>query len=89
MHNRSMSDHSPLYAVVILALGLGIVARRPNVPDASAGTGSRPRPRPPAGSRGVPDDQAFVSRGMSLTVAERARAPIIGLRYGLPWYFAL
>src|SRR5258707_8081607 len=28
------------------------------------------------------------SRGMTLTVAERARAPIIGLRYGLPWYFA-
>ncbi len=26
MHNRSMSDHAPLYALVILALGLGIVA---------------------------------------------------------------
>ncbi len=26
MHNRSMSDHPPLYAVVILALGLGTVA---------------------------------------------------------------
>jgi hypothetical protein len=26
MNNRSMSDHDPLYAVVILALGLGIVA---------------------------------------------------------------
>jgi hypothetical protein len=26
MHNRSMSDHAPLYAMVILALGLGIVA---------------------------------------------------------------
>jgi hypothetical protein len=25
-HNRSMSDHAPLYAVLILALGLGIVA---------------------------------------------------------------
>jgi hypothetical protein len=25
---------------------------------------------------------------MTLTVAERARAPIIGPRYGLPWYFA-
>ena len=38
--------------------------------------------------RGVIDDHALVSRGMTLTVAERARAPIIGLRYGLPWYFA-
>jgi hypothetical protein len=26
MRNRSMSDHPPLYAVVILALGLGTVA---------------------------------------------------------------
>jgi hypothetical protein len=26
MHNRSMSDHAPLYVVLILALGLGIVA---------------------------------------------------------------
>ncbi|MDB5604112.1 MAG: hypothetical protein JWP25_1012 [Bradyrhizobium sp.] len=26
MRNRSMSDHAALYAVVILALGLGIVA---------------------------------------------------------------
>jgi hypothetical protein len=26
MHDRSMSDHAALYAVVILALGLGIVA---------------------------------------------------------------
>jgi hypothetical protein len=42
----------------------------------------------PAYSRGVLDDQALVSRGMTLTVAERARAPIIELRYGLPWYFA-
>ncbi len=42
----------------------------------------------PAYSRGVIDDHALVSRGMTLTVAERARAPIIGLRYGLPWYFA-
>ena len=25
-HNRSMFDHAPLYAVLILALGLGIVA---------------------------------------------------------------
>jgi len=25
---------------------------------------------------------------MTLTVAERARAPIIELRYALPWYFA-
>jgi hypothetical protein len=33
---------------------------------------------------GAPDDQASVSRGMTLTVAERARSPIIGLRYGLP-----
>jgi hypothetical protein len=36
---------------------------------------------------GVIDDHALVSRGMTLTVAERAGAPIIGLRYGLPWYF--
>ena len=27
------------------------------------------------------------ARGMTLTVAERARAPIIALRYGLPWSF--
>jgi hypothetical protein len=33
------------------------------------------------------DDQASVSRGTTLTVAERARALIIGLRYGLPWYY--
>ena len=26
MHNRSMSDHAPLYALVILALGIGVVA---------------------------------------------------------------
>jgi hypothetical protein len=38
--------------------------------------------------RGMLDDQALVSRGMTLTVADRARAPIIGLRYGLSWYFA-
>ena len=25
-HNRSMSDHATLYAVIILAVGLGIVA---------------------------------------------------------------
>jgi hypothetical protein len=25
-HNRSLSDHAPLYAMFILALGLGIVA---------------------------------------------------------------
>ena len=31
--------------------------------------------------------QVLVSRGMTLTVAELARAPIIELRY-LPWYFA-
>jgi hypothetical protein len=30
----------------------------------------------------------YFSRGMILTVAERARALIIGLRYGLSWYFA-
>ena len=30
----------------------------------------------------------MVSRGMTLTVAARARGPIIGLRYGLPLYFA-
>ena len=35
------------------------------------------------------DDQASAPRGMTLTVAERAPALIIGLRYGLPWYFAL
>jgi len=29
-------------------------------------------------------DQSLVSRGVTLTVAERALAPIIGLRYGLP-----
>ena len=34
------------------------------------------------------EDQALVSRGMTLTVAERARAVTIGLRYGLPLYFA-
>jgi hypothetical protein len=28
-----------------------------------------------------------VSRGKTLTVAKRARVPIMGLRYGLPWYF--
>jgi len=39
-------------------------------------------------SRGVIDGHALVSRGMTLTVAERARAPIIGLRYGLSSYFA-
>jgi len=33
------------------------------------------------------DHHALVSRGMILTVAERARAPLIALRYGLPWYF--
>src|SRR6266851_7774546 len=33
------------------------------------------------------DHHALVERGMILTVAERARAPIIELRYGLPWYF--
>jgi hypothetical protein len=36
----------------------------------------------------VIDDQAAGSRGITFTVAERARAPIIGLRYGLPRYFA-
>jgi hypothetical protein len=33
-------------------------------------------------------DHDLVWRGMILTVAERARLPIIGLRYGLSWYFA-
>ena len=33
-------------------------------------------------------DQALVSRGITLTVAERACVPIIGLRYGLARYFA-
>ena len=33
-------------------------------------------------------DHALVSRGVILTVAERARSPIIGLRYGLRRYFA-
>ncbi len=53
-------------------------------------TFSRPSELPlcPAYLRGVIDDHALVSSGMTLTVAERARAPIIGLRYGLPWYFA-
>ena len=32
--------------------------------------------------------QAPLSRGMILIVAERARAPIMGLRYGLLRYFA-
>ena len=32
--------------------------------------------------------QAVNSRGMTLTVAERARAPIIAPRYGLSRYFA-
>jgi hypothetical protein len=32
--------------------------------------------------------QALLSRGAILTVADRARALIIELRYGLPWYFA-
>src|SRR6516225_11250460 len=31
---------------------------------------------------------ALRSRGTAFTVAERARAPIMGLRYGLPLYFA-
>ena len=31
---------------------------------------------------------ALVSRGITSTVADRARVPIIGLRYGLPLYFA-
>ena len=30
----------------------------------------------------------LLARGAILTVAERARVPIIGLRYGLPLYFA-
>ena len=34
------------------------------------------------------DLQAVASRGMTLTVADRAPSPIIGLRYGLPRYFA-
>ena len=34
-------------------------------------------------------DRILFSRGVILTVAERARAPIIGSRYGLPWYFGL
>jgi hypothetical protein len=42
----------------------------------------------PERSRGVLDDQASVARGMTLIVADRARALVIGLRYGLPWYFA-
>ena len=32
--------------------------------------------------------QPLLSRGTILTVAERARALIIELRYGLPWYLA-
>jgi len=42
----------------------------------------------PALLTGLIDDHTVVSRGMTLMVAERARAPIIGLRYGLPLYFA-
>ena len=34
------------------------------------------------------EDHAMVSRGMTLSVAERACEPIIGLRYGLLLYFA-
>lgn len=34
------------------------------------------------------DDQAGTVRGTILTVAERARAAIIGFKYGLPRYFA-
>ena len=30
---------------------------------------------------------ASLPRGTTLTVAERARLPIMGLRYGLPRYF--
>jgi hypothetical protein len=37
---------------------------------------------------GYDTDFLFYSRSMTLIVAERARALIIGLRYGLPWYFA-
>lgn len=36
----------------------------------------------------VPHDQESVSRGMTLTVAARARTSIIEPRYRLPWYFA-
>lgn len=36
----------------------------------------------------LPNHQALVLRGITLTVAARARAPIIELRYGLPRYFA-
>ena len=32
--------------------------------------------------------QPLLSHGTILTVAERARALIIELRYGLPWYLA-
>ena len=42
----------------------------------------------PALLSGVVDGCAVVSLGMTLTVAERARVPIIGFRYGLPRYFA-
>ena len=59
-------------------------------PLASATIPPPPRPRwlSWAYSRGVLDDQALVSRGMTLTVAERVRVLIIELRYGLPLYFA-
>ena len=41
-----------------------------------------------AGAGAVGSIQAYsVSRGMTLTVAKRACAWIIGLRYGLPRYF--
>jgi len=54
-----------------------------------------PKPLGPvASSSGPPmasniiEHHAVVSRGVTLTVAERAPAPIIGLTYGLPLYFA-
>jgi hypothetical protein len=48
------------------------------------GVGARSDPAEAA----ITEYQALLSRGMTLTVAKRARAPIIELRYGLPWYFA-
>ena len=63
---------------------------------------AKPQVTPILGSRDSPDStvahgdeegpydrlQALLSRGMTLSVAERARALIIGLRYALPRYFA-
>lgn len=41
----------------------------------------------PGALRSVIDDQASGPRGVIFTVAERARAPIMGFKCGLPRYF--